>query len=78
MALQTQVNIYSVDTSAFYDSYERKIHNKMMLLKVKYSKLEDSINKLENRHNKLLKTKLSKINDNTIKKLEREYIYSSQ
>ena len=75
MALQTQVNVYSVDTSAFYDSYERKIHNKMMLLKVKYNKLEESITKLEKHHNKLLKTKLLKIDDDTIKKLEREYIY---
>lgn len=54
MALQTQVHIYSVDTSDFYKKRERKIHEKLSKLYVFRNKLKK---KLKKEKNSELKTK---------------------
>lgn len=75
MALDKQVNIYSVDTSAFYDSYERKQHLKIIKLKEKYNEIVKWKDRLDKWESKLLKTKIINITEETQYKIDRYYTY---
>ena len=70
LALNKQVHIYSVDTSAFYLKEEKSIHNKMNRLYVLRSKLKkelDNKNTLEERKEKI-KSRITLINKVLLKR----------
>ena len=84
MSLTKQIHLYSIDTSAFYEVEEQKIHQRMLKLfklrkNTQYEWKKASANRLIKKEKKIMTEKLNKrLESFTPRKLNKEYLTDKQ